>query len=71
MSIRWRLNGDMLCAAMTEAEPDDCYIDDRLHYRLSVETQIILPALDEEQTGRWYWTCEYTCRDLRAVEKES
>ena len=32
MSIRWRLNGDMICAAMSKAEPDDCYINDRLHF---------------------------------------
>lgn len=55
MSLRWRINGDLLCAAKTNPHPHDTYIDDRLHYELSVVQKAIAPALDEEKTGRWYW----------------
>lgn len=56
MSIRWRLDGRLLCAAMTEPEPGDCYIDDRLHYELSVEARAIIADADHEQNALWHWT---------------
>lgn len=55
MALRWRLNGEVLCAAKSEAEEHDTYIDDRLHYELSTIQKTIVPALDEEETGRWFW----------------
>jgi hypothetical protein len=55
VSIRWRVTGELLCAAKSEPRKDDCYIDDRLHYRLSVELRVIAPDDDEETTGRWHW----------------
>ncbi len=55
MSIRWRSNGEMLCAATSEIEPDDCYIDDRLHYQLSVISRSIIADIDHENNGLWYW----------------
>lgn len=55
MSIRWRLNGDMICAAMSEAEDDDTYIDDKLHYQLSVVSRAIIADVDHESNGLWHW----------------
>lgn len=55
MSIRWRQDGRMLCAAKCEAEPGDTYIDDKLHYQLSVISKAILPDVDEETNGLWHW----------------
>jgi len=55
MSIRWRLNGDMICAAMSESEPNDCYIDDRLHYQLSTISRAIVADVDHESNGLWHW----------------
>lgn len=66
MALRWRRSGELLCAAKCEPLPDDTYIDDRLHYRLSVETRAILPADDEETTGLWYWLSDYCSKGLRA-----
>ncbi len=54
MSLRWRIDGRLLCAAKTEAEPDDTYIGDRLHYHLS-QTGVIDPDEDEDATGLWSW----------------
>lgn len=42
MSIRWRIDGRLVCAAMNKAEEDDTYIDDRLHHQLSAESKAII-----------------------------
>ena len=55
MSIRWRLNGDMVCAAMSEAEEGDTYIDDKLHYQLSVISRAIIADVKHEINGLWHW----------------
>lgn len=55
MSLRWRLDGRLLCAAKCEAEDGDCYIDDRLHYELSIERGVIYPDPSEDTTGLWHW----------------
>lgn len=54
MSLRWRVSGELLCGAKTEPEIDDCYIDDRLHYHMSL-TGVIEPDVDEEINGFWHW----------------
>ncbi len=54
MSIRWRKDGRLLCAAMTEPEEGDTYIDDNLHYQLSVISRAILADVDHETNGLWY-----------------
>lgn len=56
MSIRWRVNGDLICAAMSEPEEGDTYIDDRLHYELSVESRAIIADVNHETNGLWHWT---------------
>ena len=55
MSLRWRKDGELVCAAKSEPEEGDTYIDDRLHYQISVLSHAIIPDLDEETTGRWWW----------------
>lgn len=55
MSLRWRKNGDLICGAKSEPQQDDTYIDDRLHYELSVMQKTIVPDRNEEQNGLWYW----------------
>lgn len=61
MAIRWRYNGDLICAAMSEPEEDDTYIDDRLHYQLSVISRSIMADINHEENGLWYWVHdEYT-----------
>lgn len=54
MSLRWRIDGRLICGAKSEPEPDDTYIDDRLHYHLSL-TGVIEPDTDEPETGLWHW----------------
>ena len=56
MSLRWRATGgELLCAAKHEAQENDTYIDDNLHYQLSVELKIITPQADEHESGVWHW----------------
>ncbi len=55
MAIRWRSDGRLLCAAKSEAKPGDTYIDDRLHYQLSVVSRAILADTNHENSRRWYW----------------
>lgn len=59
MAIRVRTSGKMVCAALSEALPGDTYIDDALHYHLSVEQGVIctypMPRHVEEG-GEWFWS---------------
>ena len=48
----------MICAAMSDPEQDDCYIDDRLHYQLSVMSRAIVADVDHENNGLWHWIHE-------------
>ncbi len=56
MSIRWRTDGRLLCAATHGEEPGDTYIDDRLHYWLSVVCRALVADVMHEQNGLWHWT---------------
>lgn len=55
MAIRWRVNGQLVCAAVSKPEDGDCYIDDRLHYQLSMVSKAILADVDHETNGLWHW----------------
>lgn len=55
MSIRWRKDGRLLCAAMSKPEDDDTYIDDRLHYQLSVISKAIIASANHEKDALWFW----------------
>jgi hypothetical protein len=58
MALRIRKNGRILCAAMHPAESGDTYIDDGLHYHLSVEKKVICTEPHEQHQcrGEWWWT---------------
>ncbi len=56
MAIRWRKDGRLVCAAMSEAEEGDTYIGDRLAYRLGVELKVIVADPNHKANGMWYWT---------------
>ncbi len=47
-----------MCGAKSESRPYDAYIDDRLHYRLSVELKVVVPDLHEKENGLWHWNEE-------------
>lgn len=55
MSLRWRKTGELLCGAKSEPMEGDTYINDRLHYKLSVEQKCICPDKNEKVNGLWYW----------------
>jgi hypothetical protein len=55
MAIRWRKDGRLICAAMSEPEDGDTYIDDRLHYQLSVISRSIIADVEHENNGLWHW----------------
>lgn len=54
MSLRWRCDGTLVCGAKSEPRACDTYIDDRLHYHMSL-TGVIAPDADEASTGLWHW----------------
>jgi hypothetical protein len=55
MSLRIRKDGTILCGAMSIAEEGDVYIDDNIHYYLSVLTEAIVPCKKHFESGLWYW----------------
>ena len=55
MAIRWRKDGTLMCAAMSKSEKDDTYIDDRLHYQLSVISRTIIADIAHKNNGLWHW----------------
>jgi hypothetical protein len=58
MALRIRKNGRIFCAALTEVEKGDTYIDDELHYIMSIEKKVIrtysMPK--HAETGEWFWS---------------
>lgn len=48
----------MWCAAYTEAQDGDTYIDDNLHYEMSVVHAVIvaLPMAEHIKHPQWWWT---------------
>ena len=55
MAIRWREDGRLLCAAKSVPKKGDTYIDDRLHYQLSVISRAILADPNHEENRLWHW----------------
>jgi len=57
MALRIRKNGKILCAAMHPKKEGDLYIDDELHYYLSVETKVLVtePWTEHKKRGEWWW----------------
>lgn len=55
MSIRWRSNGRLVCAATSKPEEGDTYIDDRIHHQLCAISKAIVADIDHETNGLWHW----------------
>jgi hypothetical protein len=57
MALRIRKDGRILCAAMHKEESGDTYINDGLHYLLSVIYKVIGTEKMEkhEKHGEWWW----------------
>lgn len=62
MAVRVRRDGRILCAAMHPAESGDTYLDDNLHYKLSVELGVLVTERMDEggrgghaAHGQWWW----------------
>jgi len=53
---------------MSQPEEGDTYVDDRLHYQLSVVSRAILADINHEENGLWYWVHEEGKR-LRGQEE--
>lgn len=57
MAVRIRKDGRVLCAAIHPAEDGDCYVDDSVHYALSVEAKVLVTESHEhhKDRGEWWW----------------
>jgi hypothetical protein len=57
MALRIRKDGRVLCAAMHPVELGDTYIDDGLHYEMSViHGVLVTEPMEHHQTrGEWWW----------------
>jgi len=58
MAVRIRSNGDIICAATSLPKSGDTYLDDDLHYKLSVELKVLVTDADHLIHGRWWWKHE-------------
>lgn len=57
MALRIRLDGRILCAALNNAEEGDVYINDAVHYRLSVEEKVLVTTENDyhlANSGEWW-----------------
>lgn len=57
MALRIRKDGRVLCAAMHAEEPGDTYLDDGLHYKMSVMRKVLVtePMSEHAKHGEWWW----------------
>jgi hypothetical protein len=57
MAVRIRKNGRIFCAATFPEEPGDTYIDDGVHYYLSVIHKVLVTQChaEHELNGEWWW----------------
>ncbi len=54
MAVRVRANGNIFCAAHSEPQDGDIYIDDALHYQLS-EIGLLLTDNNHFEHWQWWW----------------
>lgn len=54
MAMRWRKDGRLVCAAMTDEQPGDIYFDDEQHYQMS-QRGVILADPQHETNALWHW----------------
>lgn len=72
MAIRIRKDGTMICAAHSEPEDGDTYIDDDLHYEMSAVKGVIvaLPMPYHVADPRWWWAAQApSSADFWATER--
>ena len=58
MAVRIRKNGRIFCAALSNEEDRDCYIDDVLHHLLCAKRKILVTTYNDEHMktgGEWWW----------------
>lgn len=57
MALRIRKDGRILCAARHEEKDGDTYINDKLHYEMSVEHKVLVtePMERHKKHGEWWW----------------
>ncbi len=58
MAVRIRKNGRVFCAALNEEEEGDIYLDDNIHYHLSVVEKVLLTTESDyhmKNKGEWWW----------------
>ena len=58
MAVRIRKDGRVFCAALSIAQEGDCYIDDGLHYELSVIRKVLVTTDHDyhmKNGGEWWW----------------
>ena len=55
MALRIRKNGQILCAAIHPEKPGDTYINDSLHYEMSVIHKVIGAEYIEKHKTRGEW----------------
>lgn len=55
MAVRIRLDGRVLCAAMFPAEQGDIYLDDGVHYYLSVIAKVLVTEPHEQHSIHGHW----------------
>lgn len=61
MALRIRKNGRILCAALNKEKKGDVYIDDNVHYYLSVIKKVIVTTPSDyhmKTGGEWWWKGE-------------
>jgi len=69
MSIRMRFDGTLICAAMSVEEENDSYIDDNLHYQLSIISKAIVADSNHEENGLWHWVHNADGQFFRMVKE--
>jgi len=57
MAVRIRESGKVLCAAMHGEGEEDLYLDDGIHYYLSVVAKVLVtePHDLHKLRGEWWW----------------
>ena len=59
MALRIRKNGRIFCAALSVAENGDTYLDDEIHYILSVKYKLLVTTDVKnhiKNKGEWWWS---------------
>ena len=58
MAVRIRKDGRIFCAVLSEPNKGDCYLDDGIHYDLSVNKKVLVTTENDyhmKNGGEWWW----------------